>query len=287
MRRLFFVGLLVITSCGATQDSSPLAPPSPPTAALAQWSDFPANANPRPIVAFSDVVEQIGPGEFPDNDSKLTWICNKFVLAGDVQLTSAGSLDATVTWPSGATGSYRSIGSARALSALMARPAGGNSTDCARVKPFVITNARWATAQFPTDRGKVTMSAWLFDVPAAKGFLAHSGLDPSAYWGGVVMQGGEVGGRISSDGLTLTIGLVGGPDTPGPCGEDYAAAAAESDSAVAVAISWRIHGGAGATCTLEGHFRSVTVHLAKPLGGRVVIDAKGNVGGVCPETGDC
>ena len=90
--------MLLVTGCGAVtgqSSSTPLPLPSPPTAAVAKWSSFPADANPRPAILFGDVVDQIGPGQFPDNDSKLTWVCNKFVLASDLQLTSAGPAVAT------------------------------------------------------------------------------------------------------------------------------------------------------------------------------------------------
>jgi hypothetical protein len=279
------VALIVVTACGALggRGSGPLAPPSPPTAALQAWKDFPAHANPRPIIWFGGVAEHVS--GFADSNSKNNWICGKFVLGKSVQLPSAGPARATARWPSGAEASYPSVGAEPAFKAVLSdRHNAGNN--CASAADEAITEVRWGTAGFSTDRGIAQMSAWLFEVGAVNGELGYPALDPSAYWGGApTANSGSLGGHISSDGLTLTIGLIGGPDTPGPCGEDFAAAAAESDSAVAVAISSRIHGGPGVGCTLEGHFRTVTVALAKPLDGRVVIDEKGNVGGVCPERG--
>jgi hypothetical protein len=120
------------------------------------------------------------------------------------------------------------------------------------------------------------------------GELGYPGLASSAYWGGGLSPSPDtIGGRISGDGLTLTIGLVGGPETPGPCGIDYAAAAAESETAVSVAISSRIHGGQDVVCDLVGYPRTVVVHLSAPLGGRVLLDSQGNPGDVCPENPDC
>jgi hypothetical protein len=85
------------------------------------------------------------------------------------------------------------------------------------------------------------MSAWLFDISEIDAYLGYSALEPSAFWGNRVSPEGMPGGRISADGLTLTLGTTGGPDTPGPCGEDVSASAAESDTAVAVAIASRVH----------------------------------------------
>ena len=283
------LAVLMITACGAVpgqSSSSPLPLPSPPTAALVRWKDFPVSANPRPTILFGNVVEQVGPGQFPDNDSKLTWLCNKFVLASDVQLTAAGPAVATAAWASGAKASYRSIGSARAFTALMARPAGGNSTECPRLKPFVITTVRSATAGFSTDRGTATMSAWLFEVPAANGFLGYLGLDPSALWeGGIAVEGR--GARVATDGRTLKIAVSNAQ--PGPCGSDYTASAAESSTAVAVAVKQIPHASPGeeVACDLMLRVSYITLSLKAPLGGRVLLDENGYVGTACPEKGDC
>ncbi len=60
----WLVALVLLTACGpgAAQPLPSLSPPSPPTAALAAWKDFPANANPRPIIVFGRILEHIGPG---------------------------------------------------------------------------------------------------------------------------------------------------------------------------------------------------------------------------------
>ena len=286
--RASVLALLVVTACGLSngQGSGPLAPPSPPTAALAKWQDFPAHANPRPIIWFGGIYEHVN--GFSDVTGKETWLCGKFVLGGGVQLPGAGPARATAAWPSGARGSYASIGAEQAFKALLAHRQNAGGSNCATAAAEVITDVRWGAARFATDRGRAQISAWLFDVGAVNGELGYPALDPSAYWGGGMTPSPDtIGGRISGDGLTLTIGLVGGPETPGPCGIDYAAAAAESETAVAVAISSRSHGGQDVVCDLVGYPRTVTVHLSAPLGGRVLLDSQGNPGDVCPEKPDC
>src|SRR6202521_543444 len=82
----WLVALALLTACGpGTAQALPsLSPPSPPTAALAAWKAFPANANPRPIIVFDRTREHIGPAGFTtEPDRKLDWGCNKFVLAPD------------------------------------------------------------------------------------------------------------------------------------------------------------------------------------------------------------
>jgi hypothetical protein len=282
--RILVAAVLLVSACGTAVSSTPLAPPSPPTGALAAWKDFPANAHPRPIIAFGVTAEHIQQAGFPTNDRKIAWICNKFILASDLMLSTAPPGQATA-----AGSSYASIGSAMAYSALMSsRAGGGNRTVCARAEPFVITAARWGTAGFPTDRGTMQMSAWLFEVPEVGAYLGYSAVDPTSFWGGkVISDGGGRGGRISADGLTLKIPVSNAQ--PGPCGADYTAAAAESKSAVAVAVKMYPHAAPDqpVACDLSLRISYVSVTLKSPLGGRVLVDENGKVGTVCPDEGDC
>jgi hypothetical protein len=68
---------------------------------------------------------------------------------------------------------------------------------------------------------------------------------------------------------------------------DYKGVVAESTSAVAVAVQEiaRSVPGGPVACDLVGHPRSVTLTLAGPLGGRVVVDGSGNATPVCPVSG--
>src|SRR5438270_9275997 len=97
MRR-WLGALILLTACGpgVGQPSSSLSPPSPPTAALAAWKDFPANANPRPIIVFDRSLEHIGPAGFGAvPERKVDWFCNKFVLAAGVSLPATAPARAT------------------------------------------------------------------------------------------------------------------------------------------------------------------------------------------------
>jgi hypothetical protein len=279
VRALALVAALMVVACAAVPGGNGTLPaPSPPTAALAGWSDFPVNAKPRPIIWFGDVVDEVGPGQFPDEKTKLRWVCAKFVLGPNATLSKTSSATATARWGSGVSASYRSIGSAAAWSALTARSPGGNRSDCASLQPFVVTAVRWGAAEFATDRGSATMSAWLFDVPEVDGHLGYPALDPSAYWTGhPIPSEGRLGAKVSADGRTLTIGVVGGRDQAGPCGADYTTSAAESPTAVAVAIKTIPHD-PNAVCDLVATMYFIEVHLQAPLGGRVLVDEKGNVG---------
>lgn len=286
--RWWLVAMVLLTACGpgSDQPAVTLSPPSPPTAALTAWKDFPASANPRPIIVFDRTLEHIGAAGFTaEPDRKLDWGCNKFVFAAGVTLPASAPGSATaagISYPAlGATDAYSELIEARG-------GLGKQAPQCPTARPFVIKNVRWQVAGFPTDRGTMPMSAWLFDISEIDAYLGYSAVSPAAFWRNGVSAEGMAGARVSADGLTLTLGTVGGPETQGPCGEDLSASAAESDTAVAVAIASRFHTPpAGEGCTLEGHFRTVTVRLSRPLGGRVLVDAKGDVGAVCVEGTAC
>jgi hypothetical protein len=284
----WLVALVLLTACGpgTAQPLASLSPPSAPTAALAAWKDFPADANPRPIIVFERTLEHIGPAGFTtEPDRKLDWGCNKFGLAPGVTLPATAPGSATA-----AGVSYRALGAVEAYSELIAARGGfaSKASQCPTARPFMIKDVRWHVAGFPTDRGTMPMSAWLFDISEIDAYLGYSALEPSAFWGNRVSPEGMAGGHISADGLTLALGTTGGPETPGPCGEDLSASAAESDTAVAVAIARRFHTPpAGEGCTAKGYFRTVMVRLSRPLGGRVLIDAKGDASAVCVDGTAC
>lgn len=286
--RTWLAVLILATACGpgAAQPPPSLPPPNPPTAALAAWKDFPAGANPRPIVIFDRTLEHIGPAGFTSEpERKLDWSCNKFVVAPGVALPAAAPGSATA-----AATSYQALGASEAYSELIAARAriAYEAPTCPTARPFVIKDVRWQVAGFPTDRGTMQMSAWLFDISEIDAQLGYSAVDPFAFWRHGVSPQGMAGGRISNDGLTLTLGTIGGPETSGPCGEDLSASAAESDTAVAVAIASRFHAPPeGGACTAEGHFRTILVRLSRPLAGRVLVDAKGDASVVCIEGTAC
>jgi hypothetical protein len=273
---------LMLAACGAVPGGQGNLPaPPPPTAALAKWSTFPVNAKPRPIIWFGDIAEKIGEGQFTSEAGKEAWVCRKFSLADGVRLSSSSSATGSARWPSGRQSSYSTIGSAPAFAGITAQQ-GGNPDMCKAAKPFTITGVRIDTATFSTDRGGADMSAWVFEIPEINSSIAYPALDPSAYWGGRAYTADTqgLGAKISGDGKTLTIGLVGGPER-GACGIDYTAAAAESSTAVAVAIKAYPHD-TNAVCDLVGYGRTVSIVLKAPLGDRVLLDENGNVGTASP-----
>lgn len=75
---------------------------------------------------------------------------------------------------------------------------------------------------------------------------------------------------------TLTVQFFGAPSGTGPCTASYTATQAASRVAVAVAVKEHAHGGSAA-CAAVGYMRQVTMALAAPLRGRVLVDAASGV----------
>jgi hypothetical protein len=280
------VALLVITGCGSvrTQGSSNTLPqPSPPTAALAKWKDFPAKANPRPLIVFQTTFERVGPSGFVTEPArKVAWGCNKFLFATGVKV----SADPPSTVSAGGV-SYPGISSARAYSELMtARAPAEVPPGCAGYRPFVIKAIRLGSAGFSTDRGTSTMSAWLFDIEEIDAEIGYLAIDPSVFWGGGLAAEGR-GARVSADGRTIKIGVSNAQ--PGPCGADYTAASAESAHAVAIAVKRIPHPAPSGevVCDLMLRTSFIEVKLNAPLDGRVLLDENGAVGMACREEADC
>jgi len=279
--------LLVLSGCGSvkTQGSStPLPRPSPPAAALEMWKDFPANSNPRPLIVFERSIERIGQEGFSSEPNrKVAWGCNKFTFAPGVQtstLVPGAVIAGGVSFPG--------ISSAHAYSELIAarKPVEALPPDCSTYGPFVIKSIRLGTADFFTDRGSVSLPAWLFDVTEIRAYLAYVAIDPVAFWAGGHVEEG-MGAGVSADGWTLKIGVSNAQ--AGPCGADYTATAAESSTAVAVAVMRIPHAlpNEEVACDLMLRVSFIEVKLKAPLGDRVLLDEQGRVGAACLGKDSC
>jgi hypothetical protein len=191
---------------------------------------------------------------------------------------------AQATWTTGTRAVYPAISAAAAFSAITQPPAETN-TECATIPTLVVSGVRFGIFEFMTDRGKAQISAWLFTVSGTDGEIAYPALAAPSIWNADLMHGSlDRGTTISADGRLLTFGFYGAPSSDGPCGAEYRASLAESESAVAVAIQMIPNASPGdmVACPAIAQERSVTVALASPLGGRVVVDRDGNAVAVCP-----
>ena len=281
---LIAVATTALVACGPHYDYGSGAvtptPVSPPTAALAAWAEFPAGQKPRPIVWLQNPSPADGYGT---GEAKMAAYCNKYVIGS--ALPTAIPTRTVATWTDGSTASYRGISAPAALAALASDRTHEQEPQCSSTPPLVINAARLGTFDFLTDRGTAQMTAWLFSATGVDGELAYPAIVSSAFWkGGIMRLSGTGAAVLSADGRSLTYTFYGAPDRPGPCGADYKGVVAESRTAVAIALQETPHEQHGqlVACDAMAQQRNVTVTLAQSLGGRVVLDATGNITPVCP-----
>jgi len=216
--------------------------------ALEQWSGFPVEREPRPLVLVGSIARP--EGGFHTGAAKLAFI--------------RGDIETTVPIPDEVLHSLRQRGSAGPPHRPDARS-------------LRVTEAVRAYAEFLTDRGSRRLPAWRLHAEEAIGPIwvlapdveRWSRPDPptrAAPFPGSPHR--AVGADAEPDGMTLHFSFVGGP----PLVTEYPSAEViETREAVAVLPVTRDIGPPGPRA-LPGHRREVVAKLAEPLGGRVLVD---------------
>jgi hypothetical protein len=262
------VASLLLSGCAS--GSAQLTPDhSPATAeALSLWKDFPAQSSPRPLVLTGPVIDDPATG-FGNGDDKLAYISGHFTAAS--------------TLPGG-SGSWQQQPLSTADQALAdLRNSGQGSLTGASLS---ITAVKLGTATFSTDRGQRSLPAWVFrfaGVPDPASVLA---IAPANRWPKAPRPSqdtGDLAARIAPGGDTVTLTFIGAEAGTGPCSAQYAAAIAQSSTAVVVSVREipsatsqpAPSGDVAMGCDDMGHRRELTVTLTPGLGGRVLIDSYG------------
>ena len=263
-------------SSSSLPNSSPTtlyAPSDPATvAALALWSSFPVDPQPRPIVLVGESIIEPA-GGFTNPDIR--------IADAEKEAFEAGAFSSPSSFPSApaTAGGFPIIGPIEAFARLHSAGTGTASTT------LETTDVRLGTASFLTDRGPRTLPAWLFSFRDVENPAAVLATAASAMF--ATPNGSEPPPQISAKAtgsLTIELGFTGPKDDTGPCGALYTAHVSEAANAVAVSVIAMStspstttpvsSGGVVTGCTLEGYARHVTILLREPLGDRVLVDAK-------------
>ena len=283
MRRSAAVCMVVVAVAFCACGSLPVTTDfSFPNFALKNWHKFPADQVPRPIVRLTSQPHPDAPGVFSSTAAEAAFYCNTFTSRGG-SLPSDVPTEAHASWKFGTTVTYASISAADAAAALASRPNPYSSPDCKNVAPVVLTSARLGSAQFDTDRGPAEMTAWFFTLSGSTGELPFPAIASSAFWDTAEgIKFGSGGAFVSKDGMSLLWTFIGAP-TQGRCSSGYKTTFKETSTAIAIKVQET--SSPPGDCILDlfgGAPRSVSVSLASPLGGRVVVDDEGMPGGVSP-----
>jgi hypothetical protein len=233
--------------------------------ALALWRAFPVNEKPRPVVP-------LGEGLVLDPSSG-------FRTVAQSNAYQEGRFALGTALPPGSEIAYQRL-----------RAAGVN--DHENVPSLLVTAVKPGAGLFVTDRGRRRLPARRFSFrgvadPASVLALVPPEvfIPPPLHRFGQPGPGNSVedSAKISSSRRTITLTFVGGPAGNAPCDYSYRASAVGDSRAVAFAItSIPVPVPAGQACSLAGYSRTAVVHLARPLGARVLVSATD--GGAVPVT---
>lgn len=244
--------------------------------ALELWSGFPVQAKPRPIVPLGEGVVLDPRTGFPDDSSKIAFQEGRFALGTALPKSP------------GAAGHDRILSAAAAYRVLRSsgRPSGIN------VAPLIIRAVRLGSATFLTDRGRRRLTAWQFSfMRVAKPAIVLALAPPDLFAPPALLQLGPTGtgnsiedsARSNRSGTAITISFIGAHPGTGPCDARYSASAVSDRQAVAYTIRTITTPLRPRTvCAAIGYARTTVLHLAQPLGARVLISSTD--GGAIPVT---
>lgn len=230
------------------------------------------------FVPVGDLTGQLGDWEPANGDNNKPALLSGRVLAATA-LPAAPLPTGEVIWQNGATQTVPLISADQALKQLIAAGTG----NCPECVPLEVTSARLTAARIQTTRGPATAPAWEYTlkgtaVRVTRVAVASSATvtvtppswDPNNTPGGLAIESATT--TTTGRQLTVTFTGAAGPASQ-PCGADYSGEAVESANAVVVLIIEQTHAVAEA-CTAVGARRTTTVDLARPLGGRAVLEVQ-------------
>jgi len=183
----------------------------------------------------------------------------------------------TVRWATGGTLTLPRLGLVQALRAT----GDGSCPTTSCPADLVVTSAEPTTIRLATSRGEAAVPAWSFHLAGYRGAFLVAAVAPSG--GGTDSSGIRPAGvdpsvlpaylkSVSADGRTLTL-AVGDPS----CGsiQDSVGVNVDETSDVVVVGGWDTPAKVppGTVCAAAAVDVVKTVHLARPLGTRVVLDA--------------
>ncbi|GAA1630615.1 hypothetical protein ACFQY4_36495 [Catellatospora bangladeshensis] len=246
---------------------------SPPSGAAAklldQWTAFPVSGSRRPLVLLGEDVRADGytGGGVAPGVARL-----ETTLPGD------GPRRVRIELPGGGSAELPAISARQALDALMQGGLPPADYFAGPVSPLRITNVVLGTASFHTDRGDLTLPAWLFTSPQVRGPMPVPAPAREAFW-----RPGQHGYRaavamLDADGVTLQVRMrAKGPGCPGePSTPPWTAEVAESATAVVVSLRFPPTPTGLKPCIQPaiGYSAWYKVRLSVPLGDRVVLTAE-------------
>ncbi|MEU0596942.1 hypothetical protein ABZ484_01555 [Streptomyces sp. NPDC006393] len=192
---------------------------------------------------------------------------HSFILRGELPAT--WPRNGEVAWVDGGSLERPLAGAEDAYKSLSNGGAGG--------KPHLtVIGAKLSTMKLATSRGPATVPAWLFTLDGYTSPLKRAAVTPSKLpsspigraSGDVPVQAWDGLVDVAGDGRSVTVVAL-----HGVCDDDPAVEVLETPFSV-VLSSWVKQRKGGDNCTKQAKLQQVTVELDRPVGDRVLLDAK-------------
>lgn len=278
------LGLVALAGCATASSAPPARPsPSPPGVNVAAFDalarqEASAWARTPLASAWRDGLVVLAAGDLFRGPTGKAAFASYYglPLAFTGTQPSAGPAG-VITWPGGARMKVPVLSAAGALGAL--QDGWGGCAACT-VPPKEVTAAVPATLTVPTNRGIATVPAWSFTIRGVSAPVVQSALPSGSYtepFTGATLQEnlrplgtgftGVTYAVPSSGGRTLTLTIFGSP-----CETSWGGLDAVVGDAIVVG-GWMHDANQSQPCTAVLVGYKATIHLAAPLGTRVIIDA--------------
>ncbi|MCX4972443.1 hypothetical protein [Streptomyces sp. NBC_00620] len=209
---------------------------------------------------------QLPDGAFRNEDDKLAYMTQNFVLRGKLPATSPK--DGKVEWKSGGSLTLPLTG-AQAAYETVAR--GGSDGP-----HLTVTGAKLGEMALATSRGPATVPAWMFTLDGYDTPLKQVALSPSKLPKPPIKPARETPtnhlmpldrlAEVADDGRSVTVVA-----NHGSCDDGPAVAVLETDGSVVLSAS--VVGTKDGPCTSDLRAKKVTVELDRPLADRILLDA--------------
>ncbi|MFF9221872.1 hypothetical protein [Streptomyces viridosporus] len=209
---------------------------------------------------------QLPRGGLRSQADKQAYENQSFVLRGE--LPGARPKDSQVTWAGDGSLTRPLVGADEAYKTLVGTRIGGEPR-------LTVTGAELGEMTMATSRGPATVPAWLFTLDGYATPLKQAAAVPSKTPPAPIKAARDIPGYplnrlvgIAADGRSVVVVAL-----DGGCDEGPEVDVLETRGSVVLSATVEDHKSSGA-CTKQARMQQVTVELARPVGDRVLLDAR-------------
>lgn len=262
------VSMLALSGCGsqapASSDTDMLAERAQQVAAA--WDGSAAAAARRDLYDPVGEETQLPESGLRSKADKQAYKDRNFILRG--KLPDSGPKEGPITWSGGRSSTRPLMGAAESYKTLTDTRVDG--------KPHLtVTGVKLDKMRVATSRGPATVPAWAFTLDGYASPLKRAAAIPSKLPPSPIKATHDIAGyplnrlvEIAADGRSVTVIALHGVCDDGPMVDVL-----ETSGSVVLSASVKGHKDGG-NCTKQARMQQVTAKLERPVGDRVLLDAR-------------